>query len=257
MAAGKMMEAWGRKHGIDKRPEFLAQQKQLHEAMDLQLYMKYFDEAHPVDVTDAELKKFYEEKKNTLPALMVAPGGVKIEYARFDSKDKAEKLFDKVKDVKSATEFVKTAKEDKEAKLADAVINQASQFGESIKTTVLNITKFPSVKLVKVSDHAYWVICAKAKSEPEYRKLDDPEVKQGLKKMLMDELKSQQIESQMEVLKKELNVIENHTYFDEKVAKKQAAMPAEQREVQQQMQQMHAQQAVEAAKSVPKAATKV
>ena len=201
VATGKLMQAWAEKEGIDKTPEFKKQRKQLHDAMDLQLFMKYFDDAHPVHVSDDDIKKFYDEKKDTIPGLMTSPGGVQVAYIRFDSKDSAQEFLAKAKEVKNLKEFNKVAKEHSLSVVEDTV-NQKSHLSDAIKNTVSDIKKFPSARMVKVGDNSYWVLYATGKSEAKYHDINLPQVQQGLKKMISDESKEKQLESLIEELKK-------------------------------------------------------
>lgn len=217
----QLMKAWADKEGITNTSEFKEQQKHMHEAMDMQLFMKHFDDAHPVHVSDADIEKYYHEKKDVIPGLMQSAGGVETSYVRFDSKAKAQAFFDKVKDLKKIDSFKKHAEENK-SHAAESVINEKSPFSEALKKSVLDIKKFPSVHVVKVSDDAYWVVFAAGKTEAKYHDLKSPQVQQGLRKMIEDERKSEQAEKIMDQLKKDLNVVENSAYFDEKEAKKRA-----------------------------------
>lgn len=226
ISTGKLMKAWAENKGIDQTHDFKKQRKQLHDAMDLQLYMKHFDEAHPVKVSDSDVKKFYEEKKDAIPGLMTSPGGVHMYYVRFDSKDKAEDFLKKAEDAKDFKEFKKEA-EEKKLSVANDVVNQKSQYSDAIKHALEGVKKFPSAHMVKVGSNSYWVLYATEKTEAAYRDLKDPAVQQGLKKMIADEQKEKQLESLMEQLKKEMNVVENHQYFEDKENQKRAAMEAE------------------------------
>lgn len=225
MTTAKLMQAWAEKQGVDKTEEFQKQRKQLHEAMDSQLYMKHFDDAHPVQVSDADVADYYQVKKDIIPALTLKPGGVEITFVRFEGQNKAEGFLAKVKDTKKAAAFKTIATENKQT-VSDAVINKTSPFTESVKNAVLDVKKFPSVHLVKAGENAYWVILATGKSETKYRDLSTPEIHQGLKKMLIDERKGQQLEAVIEKLKQELNVVEHTKYFEDKAQQKAAALQA-------------------------------
>ena len=223
MTTAKLMQAWAEKEGVDKSEEFKKQRKQLHDAMDSQLYMKYFDDAHPVEVSDADVAQYYEDKKDVIPALTLTPGGVDISFVRFEDKNKAEQFLSKAKDVKKADTFKAMATESKQTP-GTAVINAKAPFADAIKNAVLEIKKFPSVRMVKVGDGAYWVVLATGKTETLYRDLRNPEIQQGLKKMLSDERKGAQLEAVLEKLRSEMNVVEHNKYFEEKALQKQQAM---------------------------------
>jgi hypothetical protein len=223
ISTSKLMKAWADKEGITKNTDFKEQQKHLHEAMDLQLYMKAFDEKNPIKITDSDVEQFYHEKRDSIPGLAITQAGVDTSFVRFDSKAKAQAFFDKVKEVKKADEFKKVAENNKE-QAGQSVINDKSPFSDALKKTVLDIKKFPSVQIVKVSDNGYWVVLVTGKSEAKYHDLKSPQVQQGLRKMIEDERKGQLIEREIEKLKKDLNVVENSSYFEQKEAKKRAAM---------------------------------
>lgn len=223
MITAKLMQAWAEKQNIDKSEEFQKQRKQLHDAMDSQLYMKYFDDAHPVDVSDSDVAQYYEEKKDLIPALTLTPGGVDISFVRFEDKNKAEQFLSKVKDVKKAAAFKTMAVESKQTP-GTAVISSKAPFTDAIKNVVLEIKKFPSVHMIKAGDNAYWIVLATGKTETVYRDLKNPEIQQGLTKMLSDERKGTQLESVLEKLKSELNVVEHSKYFEEKAQQKQQEM---------------------------------
>ncbi|MBI2344725.1 hypothetical protein HYV10_01480 [Candidatus Dependentiae bacterium] len=222
----QLMKAWADKEGISNTPEFKEQQKHMHEAMDMQLFMKHFDDAHPVQVSDGDIENYYHEKKDMVPGLMQSAGGVETLYVRFESKAKAQHFFDKVKDIKKMDTFKKVAEEHKNH-VGQSVINEKSPFSEALKKSVLDLKKFPSIQMVKVSDDAYWVVFASGKTEAKYHDLKSPQVQQGLRKMIEDERKTEQAEKIMDQLKKDLNVVENKAYFDDKEAKKRAQQQAD------------------------------
>jgi len=223
MATARLMKAWAEKQGIDKTPEFQKQRQHLHEAMDLQLYMKHFDEAHPVNVTDQDVAQYYEEKKDVIPGLAITQQGVETSYVRFESKDKAEKFFDKVKDVKKVDAFKSIAEEHKH-QVGQSLINSKSPLADAIKNAVVDIKKFPSVQMINAGEGSYWVLFASKKSEAKYHDLKSPQVQQGLRKMIADERKEKQLEAMVEKLKNDMNVEENSKYFEDKEAKKRAAL---------------------------------
>ncbi|OGB86548.1 hypothetical protein A3J41_02315 [candidate division TM6 bacterium RIFCSPHIGHO2_12_FULL_38_8] len=225
MVTAKLMQAWAEHKGVDKAAEFKKQRQQLHDAMDSQLYMKYFDDAHPVEVSDTDVANYYYAKKDIIPALTLTPGGVEVTFVRFEGKNKAENFLAKAKDVKKAATFKNLASESKQT-ASDAIINKTSPFADVVKTAILEIKKFPSVHLIKAGENAYWVVLAAGKSETKYRDLSTPEIQQGLKKMLMDERKGQQLEAEIEKLKQQLNVVEHTKYFEDKAQQKSEALQA-------------------------------
>lgn len=219
ISTSKLMKAWAQKNGVDKTEEFIREQQQAHDSIDLQLYMKYYDEAHPVHIGEKEIKKFYEENKASIPQLVVSPGGVACDYVRFDKELDAKDFYNAVKG-KSEEVFAQEA-EARYAKVQEALVNQASQHSQVVRKFAERVKKMPHVEVVKVSDNSYWVIRANSKEKAEYRPLDSPGIKDGLRKMMVNDKKEAELEGNMDALKKEMNVVENHAYFEKKAALKQ------------------------------------
>lgn len=221
MANQQIIKAWGEKNGVASNPGFIKEREQIRELMDLQLFMKYFEEAHPIHVTDKEVKQFYDEKKEAIPGLVVNPGGYALDRVNFTSKDAANAFLAKVKG-KSAAEFKAVAKAEN-VTVADMKVNQQSHVNPALKTRVLSMTKLPQQEMVKVGQDSYWVINVISKEEPEYRSFDAPEVKQGLREMLIQQQKEKEYEKQIAKLRSEYKVEENKAYFDKKNSDKQQA----------------------------------
>lgn len=223
IATGKIMESWAKKEGIADSEQFKKQQKQMHDALDLQLYMAAFYDKNPIDISDAAVKEFYETKKDSVPGLKTAEGGVKVAYVRFDSKAAADKFLEKIKEVKDLAKF-KSAGQAEQLTVADATINEKSSFSDSLKHAVLAMKHFPKAEVIKVDDNAFWVVFASGKADAQYHDLKNPQVQQGLKKMMSDERRQKQLEEFVGKMKKDMNVQENSDYFDQKESKKRAAM---------------------------------
>lgn len=222
---GKIMQEWANKEGIDKDPEFKKQLKQMVDAMALNLYVKAFYDKYPVEISDADVKDFYDTKKDEIKGLQIAQGGTHVVYVRFDAKDKAEKFLEKVKEIKDASKFQAIAKADNLV-VADAIINEGSPISDTLKSAVLDIKKFPKKEIVKVGDNAFWVLLATGKSDAKYHDFKSPDVQQGLKKMMTDERRQKQLEEFIKKMKTELDVKEHLGYFEQKENQKKAAMEA-------------------------------
>lgn len=220
---GQIMKAWAEKEGVHETEEFKKERKQLHDAMDFQLYMKSFYNKNPMHISDSDVKAFYDEKKDSIPGLKLADGGVDIAYVRFDSKAKADEFLEKVKDIKDASKF-KSLAEAGNLTVADATVNDKSSLSDSLKKSVLAMKHFPKAEVVKVGNNSYWALFASGKTDAKYHDLKSPQVQQGLKKMIADERRPKQLEDFVEQKKKEYNVVGNDDYFAKKEAQKRAAM---------------------------------
>lgn len=220
MATAHIVAAWAEKEGVTATAEFKKELSQLCTAMKLQLCMKYFDKAHPVQVSDADVAQYYEEKKDVIPGLATTPGGVQATYLQFDTKEQAQTFFDSVKHVKTQDAFKKAADTQKH-KPASSVVNAKTPITESLKSAVLDIKKFPSVQIVKDTEtNSYWVVFANGKTDAKYLDLHSPQVQNGLRNMITNERKEKQFEGVLDGLKSKLNVSVNSGYF---ASKKEAA----------------------------------
>lgn len=220
---GQVLKKWAEQEGVTSTPEFKKQQKMMYDAMDLQLCTMAFYDKNPLQISDSDVKEFYTTKKDSIPGLKIAEGGVTVAHARFDSKAAADKFLEKVKEVKDIAKF-KTAAEAEQLAVSDAIINEKSPQSDSLKSAVLAIKHFPKVEVVKIGDNAFWVVFASEKSEAQYHDLKNPQVQEGLKSMMSNERRQKQLEDGVEKMKKDMNVQVNDEYFENKENQKRAAM---------------------------------
>jgi len=212
--AGHLMKAWVLKEGLDQDAKFIKQMNQYIDAVKLQMYMRLFEDAHPVNVTDHEAQAYYKAKRDQIPGLIVSPAGVDIVYVDFDTKAKAEAFAAKIKD--GSEKHLKNAAKESNVKTQSMVVNSDSAVNEALKHVVLAATKFPAKEVVKIDDNSYWVVGMQKKKDAEYRSFDTPEVKQGITKMCKDEKREAELSKHIEKLMTELNVEENKAYFENK-----------------------------------------
>lgn len=227
MKIGALMEEWCKRQGVMDLPEFKEEKAQLEKAINLQLCMKYYDEAHQLNVTDSDAKKYYDEKRDDIQALQLSQGGVEVSFVRFENDKDAQAFLAKVKG-KSAKEFEAAAKE-KDVKVGNLMINEKSQYSPTLKADVLALTKFPAQLVCKVADNVYWVVNATGKKQAEYRKFDEQGVKEHIKNIMKEEQKEKAMMAHMEQLEKEYNVTENKAYFDKKQEDKKRALETAQK----------------------------
>lgn len=220
--AGQVMKEWVIRSGIDQDPKRLKERQQYHEAIDLQLYMKYYEDAHPISVSDHEAKTFYESRRDQVPGFVLAPASVDVVYVAFEDKAKAESFAGKVKD--GSEKHFKAAAKEANVKAENMNVSAQSQVNSMVKNVVLQATKFPSKEIVKLDDNNYWVIGLVKKKDAEYRSFETPEVKKYVVEMCRNEKREAEIVKQVEKLSKEYNVVENKAYFENKKEKQAAAL---------------------------------
>jgi len=129
---------------------------------------KHFSKHHPVDLSDEELRAFYDKYKNQY--LMESRGGINAVGIRFD-------------DEASAQAFLSQAKENGLSSAAEkqGMASRVSTFKEvgqytpgidqAVRESLMGMTSFPDTALVKSGD-SYWVVQGLSKDEPKYRDFD-------------------------------------------------------------------------------------
>ncbi len=221
-----VLAEWVEKNGINKKPEYLKDEEKIKKFGRRSLNVKYFQEAYPVKVTDSEVKKYYDENKNSIPQLMLAPGGVAAQGVMFDTKAAAQAFYDKVKDVK--TNFESVAKESTlSVKDFGEVNNQSFNVDGVIRKKLLDAKKFPVVELVEINDKSFAVVKATGKKEPNYVPFED--VKSGIENMLKQQKIAEALNKELDKLAQEYKVVVNKDYFERKKKAKnpEAAMQSE------------------------------
>ncbi len=228
-----VLSEWAKEQNLENNPKFQQELRDITEFGKRSLNVKWFQEAHPVKVTDAEIKQYYEENKNT-PQLMAAPGGTEAEVVIFDTKDNAQAFFDKVK--ASPNKFEDVAKDDKlTVKKLGYVNKQSFDVEGPLREKILTLNNFPSIDIVDLKGK-FAVYKAIGKKEAQYIAYDD--VKEGIRRFLEQQKSAEGLMKELEVLEKKYGA-QSSDYFD----RQEKANAAEQKESQQGMPKPNMQQA--------------
>jgi hypothetical protein len=183
----------------------------------------YFSKSHPVEVSEAELKNFYDKHKNQMPDLMVTRGGVNAVGVAFKDEAQARAFLASVKDgnlsnVAAAQSMAGQVREFKDVDQLTPGVEPA------IREALVGMNRFPSTQLVKTAKE-FWVVQGLSKDEPKYQEF--AKVKDLLKQAAEQEKRMEHLESLIEKYKKQYGVQVN----DEAVKASEAAaaqgMPAE------------------------------
>ncbi|MGB8367142.1 MAG: hypothetical protein WCD44_02175, partial [Candidatus Babeliales bacterium] len=87
-------------NNINQNSDYQTELQEGYKAVERMINTKFFSQLFPAQVTDAEVKSFYDKNKDMVPDLLVSRGGVEARGIMFDN----EKL---------ANEFLSTVKEEK------------------------------------------------------------------------------------------------------------------------------------------------
>ncbi len=193
MVSQQIIDEYIRRNGIDTSPEYQREFAKTVDQVKHMMNMNYFSERHPAEVSETEVRKFYDENKDKIPDLIQSQGGVKAEGVSFNNEDDAKAFLAKVKEASASFEKVAAdagyASHYNDFKLVNA---QSMQIDPALKAKLMKITSLPSVELVNVGNE-WWVVRAESKVEPTYVSFDQ------VKPMLQEHLKKQK---QMETFEK-------------------------------------------------------
>ncbi|MBI2775220.1 peptidyl-prolyl cis-trans isomerase [Candidatus Dependentiae bacterium] len=220
MANEEMLQAWLAKSGMDQKEAYKKDLQMIVDFGKRQLAVKYFQEAHPVTVSEAEVRKYYDENKKTIPELMMNRGGVAAQIATFDKQADAQAFFAKVKEGKA--DFEQAAREAKGTVKSFQEINEMSfDVDPAVREKINSMKKFPAIEMATGKDKA-WVIKATAKKDAQYVPFDQikPRIEAFLQQQKMGELFTKELES----LRNEFKIVENKDYFERKKKLKEEEM---------------------------------
>lgn len=208
----KLIDREIRSLGIDKKEEYKQEFAQILEAAEQMLNTKYWAELHPVQVSDTEIKRFYDEHKEQLPEILISRGGVATVGINFANEAEAKAFYDKVKaNPATFAEAAKTAKLDGKIQNFELVDETSAAVDPKLREKIVLYERFPTVEMIKVSDTACWVVYAKEKKKTECRPYD--QVKSTVEQYVMREKRMQEFEKEINSLRDKYQIVVDKTQF--------------------------------------------
>jgi len=225
--------------GVDKTPAYQEELNQIIQSAQQLLNTKFFAEKYPVQVSEQELRAFYEENKEKLPDILIARGGVNVVGISFQNEADAQAFYNKVK--ANPQDFDRIVKEEELGdKVRDfkLVTQHTPGMDPIVKNKILGIDKTPQIEMIKVKDNLCWVINAKSKQETQCRPFE--EVRAMVEQYVTRDKRMQVLEAEIAKLKDTYNVVINKEPIQQEQA--QQMQQLQQMQMQQQMQQQQMQQ---------------
>lgn len=205
----KILEHWAQKEKIDQRDDYKADRNAMLENVDRGLAIKYFQQDHPIKVADSEVKKYYEDNKDTIYAM--SPAGVNAVGVSFDKEAAAKEFLAKAQ--QPGADFAKLAADAKLNARQFSRVNAQSQVDPGLRDKILGIKKFPSVQLFAV-EKTYWVVQGKSKDEAKYYPY--AEAKEDAQNRVTMERTGEMFNNEISKLKDKYGVVEYKAYFETK-----------------------------------------
>lgn len=195
--------------GISKQADYKEELERMIKSVTDMLNVKYFNKKYVANVSDRDVRDFYEKNKTTMPELLISRGGVQAAGVKFANEADAKAFVAKLKAVKN--DLVAAAKE-AGANVEDfqLVNNQSVGIAPALREKVLAMKSFPSVELVKVGDDAFWVVKATSKEDTVYREYE--QVKDNLKRFLEDSKREEVAGKAINDLKEKYNIKVEKTF---------------------------------------------
>jgi hypothetical protein len=198
--------------GINKTDAYKKEIKEGFKAVERMINTKFFTQSFNIKISDADIRKYYDANKDSIPQLVVSRGGVKAMGVQFDTEAEAKAFAAQIptqgNDIQKAAQAMSMGD-----KVRDfmSVNPQTVGIDVDVKNKILAATKFPAVEIVKSKDNKFWVVIATAKEETQYRPFD--QIKAGIKEHLEKEEQAKQFNDEMNKLKERFKVKMSETFF--------------------------------------------
>jgi len=223
----KLFVAAAKKEGVDKDPEYKKAFDEQTERLEELLLSRFYEKTmfDKIDVPESDIASDYDANKSKY---VKDKPGVLVSGVSFKDKDKALTFYNKIKG--KMDEFASKAKKEKDGKFREfgrVSSEPAADYGvamvpKSIKDAALNLTKLPSVDVVKDGKET-WVIYVSDKKEASFYDLD--EIKDRIAHQLKVNKFMEMRNKKQDVLKDDFKVEVNEDYFKNEDGPKMPPMP--------------------------------
>ena len=214
MVSQAVVDEYVQEKGIESKAEYKKELNNMIKSVKSMLNTKYFGLDHPVEVSDAEVKKFYEENKAAMPDLLLSHGGVKASGVSFATEAEAQAFADKVKTGGFAKSVADAALKDKVNDFKFVNV-QSLGIDPTLRAKITMIKKVPVTEVIKDSTGKFWVVNASEIEAPKYRPFE--QVKAGIKQFVEKEKRTEALCKEIDKLKKSYNVEINEDYFKQEM----------------------------------------
>lgn len=191
-------------NNIDSSAEYQQEFEQAASSMRSALNTKYFTQKFPMNVSDSDVQKFYDEHKQDIPELLISGGGVKA--SGISAKTEAEaKQIAAAAQGKNLEQYATTANKKENFKDFGSVTDKSTGIDTGLKVKIMAIKKFPAVEVLKATDGTFWVVSAASAQQAQYQPFD--KIKNELKGYLENKNRGDKINSEIERLSKEYKLV--------------------------------------------------
>lgn len=155
---------------IDTSKEYLQEMDRIQQSVKHMLNNKFFSQNLKAEVSDAEIKDFYDKYKSQIPQLLLSHGGVKASGIQFNTQAKAQEFLANVNENKGNLQKAADAAPTKEIVQNFNMVNEQSiNLDAPLRDKIVALKKVPTTEVIKIDDKTFWVIQATEKQEPKYQ----------------------------------------------------------------------------------------
>lgn len=166
---------------------------------------QFFNQSLKPTVTDEEVRKYYDDKKESIPQLLLSHGGVKTVGVSFDSQEEAQNFMNKVNENKGDLQKTAETADLKEKIQNFNLVNEHSiGINPQLRDKIVALKKVPTTQVIKLDDKTYWVVHATEKHETKYQPFEL--VKGDIARVVEHEKQNKLIEEKLKELRKQFNV---------------------------------------------------
>lgn len=214
LTAQHVMKEYIQKNRIDQTQEYQSELNAALQDVERMINTKFFTQKLNTQVSDSDIKKFYEENKSMIPNAIISRGGIMTKEVTVDTEAEAKNLLEKVRTKKFALEQAAKEIGIAENKIRDLklVNDQSVGIDNNLKTSILKTTIFPEANMVKTTDNKYSVFVVTAKEDAKYQPIND-QIKNDIKAYLEREKQAEVMDKEIEALKASYGIIVNDSYF--------------------------------------------
>jgi hypothetical protein len=201
-----IVDRYVEENNIDKQVEYQQELDKTLTSVRRMLNTKYIQNELDVNISDKDVRTFYDTNKETMPDLLISRGGIQTKGISFDTEQSAQDFLNRAKNLgfEKAAEQNNLTKKIQDFKFVN---EQSLGINDNLKKAILKITSVPTIRMYKVDDKTFWIYFASNKKDPEYRPFD--QIKPALTQFVEREKKMEKFNEKVDALKEEYNVVIN------------------------------------------------
>ncbi len=208
-----ILNKWAEENKISEKEEYKMQETRAKKALETMLNQQMFIKEHVGEITDAQIRKHYDENKGKDQNLMVSPEGIEAKGLSFEKEKEALAFLEKVAALKG--DIVLAAKEMKKELEDLGLVTQTSMIDPTVKDKVLEAKKVPAtLPIIKAGDKEFWVVRVIKKEKAQYRPFE--QAKDMLKETLMNKEIEKVFDKKVPEYIEKYGIKVNRGYFEKK-----------------------------------------